>query len=185
MQAWQEAVVVAAVHACGRCSPVLDCCSSVLVGNGVCVQAGEAALSLHGRAAGRLPLALHCLLAESGAAAQLTGCQLAAAQTHILAVQSAVRAFPTLLAPLRSSAHTLSGACSCCPPRAYFAVCSGWGDRREDCRPGFEMAWRGCWRVEGAATPEAGSEGIAAFIGGQINDSVLCEESSPAGPHNL
>lgn len=72
-------------------------------------QAGEGGLSLHGRAAARVPLTLRCLLAESAAAALMTRCQLAEAQPHILAALTAVQQFPTLLAPLRSSASALAG----------------------------------------------------------------------------
>lgn len=75
-----------------------------------CCQAGEAALSLHSRAAARLPLLLHCLLLQASAAAALTQCHLATAGGHISEMKHLVAAFPTLLRkPLQSACHTLSG----------------------------------------------------------------------------
>lgn len=71
---------------------------------------GEGALSLHGRAAARTPLLLHCLLLQADAAAQLTACELAGAAESIAALRALVVAFPSLLgAPLLSACHALSG----------------------------------------------------------------------------
>lgn len=73
-------------------------------------QAGEAALSLHSRAAVRLPLLLHCLLLQASAAAALTRCDFAVAGGHIAEMKVLVVAFPSLLQRhLQSACHTLCG----------------------------------------------------------------------------
>ncbi len=82
---------------------------------GAIVQAGEGELSLHGRAAARTPLLLHCLLLQADAARLVTACHLAAAAARIASLRTLVAAFPKLLAaPLTSACHMLSGAPS--PP---------------------------------------------------------------------
>lgn len=79
----------------------------------LCCQAGEAALSLHSRAAARLPLLLHCLLLQASAAGALTQCHFVAAGGLVSEMKHLLAAFPTLLhKPLQSACHTLCGSCT-------------------------------------------------------------------------